>query len=72
MKENYAGGNYGYGHAKQELFELICEKFSTEREQYNYYMENLEELEDKLKMGANKAREVAQPTLQKVRTALGY
>lgn len=72
MKENYAGGNYGYGHAKQELFELICEKFSTEREQYNYYMENLEELEDKLNMGANKAREVAQPTLQKVRTALGY
>ena len=72
MKENYAGGNYGYGHAKQELFELICDRFSKEREQYNYYMENLEELEEKLKMGASKARKVAQPTLQKVRTALGY
>ena len=72
MKANYAKGNYGYGHVKQELFELICQKFSKEREQYNYYMENLEELEEKLKMGASKARKVAQPTLQKVRTALGY
>lgn len=72
MKENYAGGNYGYGHAKQELFELICKKFSNERERYNYYMENLEELDQQLKIGADKARKVAQPVLQKVRTALGY
>ena len=26
--EKYAAGNYGYGHAKQELFELICETYS--------------------------------------------
>ena len=32
MKANYLGGNYGYGHAKQALFELIVEKFKTERE----------------------------------------
>ena len=25
MKENYEAGGYGYGHAKQALFELICE-----------------------------------------------
>ena len=36
MKANYLGGNYGYGHAKQALFELICEKFKTERKQYSY------------------------------------
>src|SRR6187431_366370 len=35
MKANYLGGNYGYGHAKQALFELITEKFKTEREKYN-------------------------------------
>jgi tryptophanyl-tRNA synthetase len=28
----YLGGNYGYGHAKQALYELICETFKTERE----------------------------------------
>ena len=72
MKANYAGGNYGYGHAKQELFELICKKFKHEREQFNYYMENLEELEEELKIGADKARKVAQPVLQKVRKKLGY
>jgi tryptophanyl-tRNA synthetase len=32
MKANYVGGNYGYGHAKQALFELICETFKSERE----------------------------------------
>jgi tryptophanyl-tRNA synthetase len=72
MKANYAGGNYGYGHAKQELFELICEKFSKEREQYNYYMENLNELDDKLKIGADKARLVAGNVLDRVREKLGY
>jgi len=72
MKANYAGGNYGYGHAKQELFELICEKFKTEREQYNYYMENLEELDEQLKIGADKARLVARDVLKRVRERLGY
>ena len=44
MKANYEGGNYGYGHAKQALFELLIEQFSKEREMYNYYMENLDSL----------------------------
>jgi tryptophanyl-tRNA synthetase len=39
----YLGGNYGYGHAKQALYELICETFKTEREKYKYYMNNLPE-----------------------------
>jgi tryptophanyl-tRNA synthetase len=72
MKDNYAGGNYGYGHAKQELFELICERFKQERALYNYYMDNLSELDDKLKIGSDKAREVAQGVLARVRTSLGY
>jgi len=72
MKTNYEGGNYGYGHAKQALFELICEKFSKEREQYSYYMENLNELEEQLQIGAKKARDVAHPVLKRVREKLGY
>jgi len=28
MRANYKGGNYGYGHAKQALYELIVEKFA--------------------------------------------
>ncbi|MGB0881542.1 MAG: tryptophan--tRNA ligase [Vicingaceae bacterium] len=72
MRANYAGGNYGYGHVKQELFELICERFKKERELYNHYMNNLPELEDKLNIGAGKAQKVAQGVLTKVRTQLGY
>jgi tryptophanyl-tRNA synthetase len=72
MKVNYQGGNYGYGHAKQELFELICEKFNKEREQYNYYMNNLTELDKQLEIGADKARLIANGVLGRVRGKMGY
>ena len=72
MRSNYLGGNYGYGHAKQALFELICEKFKTEREKYNYYMANLNEIETLLKQGAEKAGIVADGVLKKVRVKLGF
>ena len=72
MRANYEGGNYGYGHAKQELFELIVEKFATEREKYNYYINNLEEVDALLLKGAEKASKVANGVLQRVRTKLGY
>jgi tryptophanyl-tRNA synthetase len=72
MKANYLGGNYGYGHAKQALFELIVEKFKTEREQYNYYMNNLAEVDALLKVGAEKANVVAKGVLSRVRVKLGF
>ena len=72
MKANYLGGNYGYGHAKQALFELIVEKFKTEREKYNYYMNNLAEVDALLKTGAEKATAVANGVLARVREKLGF
>lgn len=72
MRKNYVGGNFGYGSAKQALFELIIDKFKNERKSYNYYMENNNNLEIKLKMGANKAKLIAQGVLERVRTKLGY
>jgi tryptophanyl-tRNA synthetase len=72
MKANYLAGNYGYGHAKQALFELIVEKFATEREKYNYYINNLEEVDKLLLEGAAKAGEVANGVLKRVREKLGY
>jgi tryptophanyl-tRNA synthetase len=72
MRDSYAGGNYGYGHAKQALFELILEKFSKERTQYQYYMEHLEELDLALKIGAAKAQKTAQNVLNRVREKLGF
>ena len=72
MKANYLAGNYGYGHAKQALFELIVEKFKTEREKYNYYINNLEEVDKLLLEGAAKASAVANGVLKRVRVKLGY
>ena len=72
MRANYEGGNYGYGHAKQALYELILDKFSTEREKYNHYMNNLHEIDEALAVGAEKARKVAADVLQRVREKIGY
>ncbi len=72
MKANYEGGNYGYGHAKQAFFELLIDKFSEERERYNYYMNNLDKIDKELAIGAKKARIVATDVLQRVREKLGY
>ncbi len=47
-------GNFGYGHAKKELLDLILVRFEKEREIFNYYMNNLDELEAKLQEGAKK------------------
>lgn len=72
MKANYLGGNYGYGHAKQALFELICDTFKDVREKYNFYINNVEEVERLLKIGADKAAVVANATLKRVREKMGY
>ncbi|MEK6477574.1 tryptophan--tRNA ligase [Catalinimonas sp. 4WD22] len=72
MRKKYEGGNYGYGHAKQELYELILEKYAEERKAFNYYMENLPELHGKLEKGEAKAREIAREVLGKVKEKLGY
>ncbi len=72
MRRNYEGGNYGYGHAKQALFELVKDKFEQPREKYEYYINNLEEVDKALEKGAEKARLVANKVLKKVRTKSGY
>ncbi|MEQ9302339.1 MAG: tryptophan--tRNA ligase, partial [Marinoscillum sp.] len=72
MRANYTGGNYGYGHAKQALFELIVDKLKKEREQYDYYMNNLPELEAKLQAGERRAAEIAESVLQRLRPKLGF
>ncbi len=72
MKANYENGNYGYGHAKQALYELILTTFKTERERYNHYMANLHEVDAALEKGAEKARKIANDVLARVRAKVGY
>lgn len=72
MRSNYKSGGYGYGHAKQALYELLVTRFEKEREQYHYYMENPEKIEASLAVGAKKAGSVADEVLGRVRNKLGY
>jgi tryptophanyl-tRNA synthetase len=72
LRSKYLGGNYGYGHAKQELFDLIIAKYAREREAFDYYMSNPEELEKKLQQGEARAREIALKVLDRVRKKLGF
>ena len=72
MKTNYATPGYGYGHAKQALFELICEKFKTERSRFNELMENTDELDRQLAIGAEKAKAVISGVVAKVKSKTGY
>lgn len=72
MSANYLGGNYGYGHAKQALYEVILNKFEEPREKFEYYINHLEELDEALAIGAEKAKKVADKVLERVREKLGY
>lgn len=72
MRDKYLAGGYGYGHAKQALFELIWKRFEKERELFNYYMEDKEALEKKLKAGEEKVAEIARQTITEVRSVLGF
>lgn len=72
MRANYQGGNYGYGHAKQALFELMLSRFEKERKRFTYLMENKQELEDALLLGSKKASLVAGDVLKRVRKKVGY
>jgi len=72
MRKNYEGGNYGYGHAKQALFELIIHQMETERESFDYYMENTEELLKKLENGESRARDIGRAVLGRVKEKIGF
>ena len=72
MRANYEGGNYGYGHAKQALYEFILEQFSTIRERYNNFINHKNEIDEALEIGAKKAIIVADTVLKRVREKIGY
>lgn len=72
MRQKYEAGGFGYGHAKQALFDLLVEKYALQRERYVYFMKHLEEIDAALEKGAAKATKVAESVLVRVREKLGY
>jgi tryptophanyl-tRNA synthetase len=72
MRQRYEAGGYGYGHAKNALYELILHRFTKERFLFNHYMDNLPELDARLAEGARKAQAYGAGVLAKVREKVGY
>jgi len=72
MRTNYTGGNYGYGHAKKALLDLILSVFAEERKHFDQLMTHPEEIDAALAAGAEKARHTAREVLHRVRQVLGY
>lgn len=71
LRKNYLAGGFGYGHAKQALYELIVERFEQPRALFNEYMEDTDQLDRVLAEGAEKAKAVALPVLDRVKGKLG-
>ena len=71
LRQRYLAGGYGYGAAKQALFELILAYFADYRAKYFYYIQQPEEIERHLLVSEQKARSIAAETLEKVRLLAG-
>ncbi len=71
LAARYRAGGLGYGHAKQEVFELVDARLREPRERYLELRAHPERVEAILEAGAERARRVARRTLDRVRTAVG-
>ena len=72
LRKNYLENpEFGYGHAKQLLFEKYTEYFAAAREKRKELLANPQKVEDILQDGASRARKVADATMAKVRAAVG-
>ena len=72
LKYENVAKDFGYGHAKQALFDLIVSKYKIERERYNYYISHPDQVNELLLQGAKKACKIADEVLSRVRLKLGY
>jgi tryptophanyl-tRNA synthetase len=57
----------GWGEAKQELFEVVNAYLAKPRDEYNRLMDDKAYLDKVLEDGANRAREIAEKTMDRVR-----
>jgi len=71
LAARYRAGGMGYGHAKQELFELILDHFGPARRRRAEILARPAIVDDVLRLGALAARAKAQTVLARARAAVG-
>ena len=64
-------GGLGWGEAKKRLVNQIESEIGPMREKYAYYTSHTDELEDILQAGAEKARKLSAPFMERLREAVG-
>lgn len=71
LMEDYASPTFGYGHAKQRLFEKMDERFAPHRDRYNDLMARPDDLEDVLRQGEARVRPAVDNVMNRMREAVG-
>ncbi len=71
LQNRYKRGGEGHGHFKLYLHEVIWDYFAEFRKKREYYMNHTDEVREILQSGATKAKEVALPTIEKIRSVVG-
>jgi len=71
LQDRYRSGKEGYGHFKKYLKELIWEELGEAREKREYYLNNIDEVNDILKQGAKKAQIIADEKMMRIKEAVG-
>jgi len=71
MKEDHRKGGIGYGEFKQRLFEAIWSYYAPMRERRAELLRDPAQVAAELRRGAERAREVALKTMERVRLAVG-
>lgn len=72
LAQKYRGGNFGYGHAKQALFDLVLDKYKNERDAFSQLLEDRPLIDRVLAKGALEATKTAHETLSRIRNKMGY
>jgi len=70
MRQAFADG-IAWGEVKQQLFELVNAELQQPRERYDALINNPAQIERELRLGAERAREVATPFIDRLRDAVG-
>ena len=71
MRRQYLAGGYGYGHAKQALYEAYLDYFAPMRKRREELMANMDYVHAILKSGGERARAEAVRTMDIVRKRVG-
>ncbi len=71
LNERYNTPGLKYMEVKKELFEKVMDYFSNQRKNRDKFINNPDDVRDLMKLGAEKARDIASKTLLKVKKAAG-